>query len=137
VSLPPAGSASPGSGDYPALSVSGRFVAFISGSSNLVGGDTNRQADVFVRDLATGANERVSVDSTGGQASAPPHKIAISGDGRFVAFDTVAPLVGEDTDSYGDVYVRDRQAGTTERVSRVAEGRPRLVGRLGRPRRRL
>ena len=88
LSLPWAGSPRPASGYYPAISGNGRFVAFLSGSRNLVAGDTNSNADVFVRDLATGLTERVSVDSAERQSSEPgyPRRVVISGDGRVVAF---------------------------------------------------
>jgi hypothetical protein len=49
--------------EAPAISADGRFVAFESGASNLVAGDTNGLGDVFVHDLATGVTERVSVGS--------------------------------------------------------------------------
>src|SRR2546430_15808533 len=54
-----------GSGYWPAISADGRFVAFISGSTYLVPGDTNGVPDVFVHDRQTGATEGVSVDSAG------------------------------------------------------------------------
>ena len=47
-----------GSSFTPALSADGRFVAFISGASNLVPGDTDGAWDVFVRDRATGRTSR-------------------------------------------------------------------------------
>jgi WD40-like Beta Propeller Repeat len=52
-----------------AISAHGRFVAFTSIASNLVVGDTNRLPDVFVRDRVTGKTERISVSSSGRQAS--------------------------------------------------------------------
>src|SRR5689334_4892864 len=50
------------------LSSDGRFVAFCSGASNLVAGDANGVADVFVHDLQTGQTTRVSLDSSGTEA---------------------------------------------------------------------
>src|SRR5262245_65822933 len=55
--------------ELPSVSADGRFVAFVSLSDNLVPGDTNGAADVFVRDRLTGTTERVSVSSTGAQAN--------------------------------------------------------------------
>ncbi|MCC7078626.1 MAG: PD40 domain-containing protein [Acidimicrobiia bacterium] len=102
------------------VSADGRFVAFESEARNLVPADTNSSTDVFIRDRGTGATERVSVSSAGTQATGGGHSPAISADGRFVAFvstaDDIAP--GETPGgSDSDVYVRDRVAGTTERVS--------------------
>jgi hypothetical protein len=115
-----------------AVSADGRFMAFECPASNLVPGDTNGAWDVFVHDRTTGATERVSVSSDGEQANALSgyHKIAISADGRFVAFDSPATnLVAGDTNSGWDVFVHDRATGATERVSvnsdgEEADGRP-------------
>ncbi len=102
----------------PSISSDGRFVAFLSGSSNLVSGDTNGTWDVFLRDLQSGTTERVSVDSVGGQANGPSDVPSISADGRFVAFESHASnLVAGDTNGFTDIFLRDRQLGTTQRVS--------------------
>jgi Tol biopolymer transport system component len=101
-----------------AINADGRYVAFSSLASNLVAGDTNDKTDIFVHDRQTGATTRVSVDSAGNQAEGFSEQPAISADGRFVAFTSdAANLVNGDTNSYGDVFVHDRQMGTTERVS--------------------
>src|SRR5437870_3038009 len=57
----------PEDGYLAAVSADGRFAAFASRSPSLVPGDTNGAMDVFVRELATGALERVSVTSRGGE----------------------------------------------------------------------
>jgi hypothetical protein len=127
-----------GSSFSPSISGDGRFVAFISGASNLVAGDTNsgpnRGYDVFVRDRQTLRTERVSVDSFGKQASqgaacqffCSPNQVSdvsISSDGRNVAWNTSASdLVTGDTNGLEDIFVRDRTAGTTERVSVSGNG---------------
>jgi Tol biopolymer transport system component len=108
---------------YPAISSNGRMVAFLSLASNLVADDTNGD-DVFVHDLRTGATERVSVNSSEAQAdggSSDP--LSISSKGRFVAFASSASnLVEDDTNNISDVFVRDLQRGTTERVSISSSG---------------
>jgi Tol biopolymer transport system component len=99
-----------GSSSAPAISASGRFVAFHSYADNLVTGDTNGSVDVFVQDGLTGDVARVSVASDGteglhGGALYP----AISADGRFVAFYSCADtLVISDTNDDCDIFVRDR-----------------------------
>lgn len=95
----------------PAISAAGRYIAFTSSASNLVDGDTNNSGDVFVHDLQTGATTRVSVGTGGIQLSGDSDGPAISGDGRYVAFENV-----------GSVFVYDRQAGTTARVSVASNG---------------
>ena len=100
------------------ISADGRYVAFYSYATNLVPGDTNGLVDIFVRDRRSGTTERVSVDSAGSQANGQSYYPAISSDGRYVAFSSYATnLVPGDTNGYGDVFVRDRQSATTERVS--------------------
>ncbi len=107
---------------FPALSADGRLVAFESDATNLVATDTNGATDVFVHDRLTGTTERVSVASGGSQGNGFSAGPVLSGDGRFVAFVSFATnLVAGDTNGATDVFVHDRQTGTTERVS-VASG---------------
>ena len=102
----------------PAISADGRFAAFYSDASNLVSGDTNGARDVFVRDLQTGETTRVSVSSSGAEANGDSFAPAISSDGRYVAYASAASnLVDGDTNDANDVFVRDRLANTTTRVS--------------------
>lgn len=108
------------------ISADGRFVLFYSEATNLVpGGDANGDTgDMFVHELATGRTEPVSVSSGGVQGSSFSFKGAISADGRFVVFSSEAGnLVPGDTNVREDVFVRDRRAGTTERVSVGPRGR--------------
>jgi Tol biopolymer transport system component len=91
------------------ISANGRYVSFRSDATNLVSGDTNRAADVFVRDLLTGTTIRVSVSAAGeqGQTRRENHQATISGDGRFVPFASFASnLVPGDENGTQDVFVR-------------------------------
>src|SRR5262249_47311474 len=98
-----------------------------------VPGDTNADSDVFVRDRQTGTTERVSVATGGAQASGRSGAASISSDGRYVAFASLASnLVAGDTNFHGDLFVRDRVAATTERVS-VATGGAEGDGDVGCP----
>lgn len=107
---------------YSALSGDGRFVALSSDASNLVANDAN-WTDIFVHDRPTGQTELASLSSTGVQASASCAQVAISADGRFVAFVTVASnLVPNDTNGQFDVFVRDRQTAQTILVSVAFDG---------------
>lgn len=121
VSYPASGQGNDGNATNPSPSADGRFVAFRSASSTLVPGDTNGVDDVFLRDVNTGAIERVSVGNDGaqgnGQASLAFER-SVSNDGRYVVFSSSANnLVEGDTNGFSDVFVRDRVAGTTIRVS--------------------
>jgi Tol biopolymer transport system component len=111
----------------PSISADGRYVVFVSNASNLVYGDTNGFADVFVYDRQHRLTERVSVASSGlqtnGESSSYSSSPSISADGRFVTFDSDASnLVSGDTNGFTDVFVRDRQTGTTTRVSVSSSG---------------
>jgi uncharacterized repeat protein (TIGR01451 family) len=109
--------------DWPSISADGRYVAFTSGASNLVGGDTNGHWDIFVHDNTTGQTTRVSVDSNGAQGNGQSYGPFISADGRYVAFSSVASnLVGGDTNGKYDVFVHDRTTGQTRRVSVDSNG---------------
>lgn len=109
----------------PDISADGGTVAFISGSPNLVEGDTNGEYDVFVLDRATNGMTRVSVSSAEEEANQDSFDHpSVSADGRFVAFGSSASnLVPDDANgSASDVFVRDRQEGTTTRVSVPSSG---------------
>lgn len=97
------------------FAASGRYVLFASNASNLVDGDTNNGADVFVKDTASLLVERQSdgpgVDS-GGESG------AITPDGRFVAFASTEALLPVAIPVDGrKLYLRDRQTGALEFVS--------------------
>ncbi len=113
-----------GLGGYsPSISASGRLVAFDSRSSNLVPGDANGAADVFVKDRKTGTVTRVSVDSDGNQGNSDSFRPFLSANGRFVAFYSSATnLVPGDTNGAYDVFVHDLRTGTTTRVSVDSDG---------------
>jgi len=102
----------------PSISADGRWVCFQSNAGNLVNGDTNGVGDVFVHDRATGTTERVSIDSNNLQADNASVNARLSADGRFVVFQSAANnLIGADTNGSDDVFIRDRLAGTTERIN--------------------
>ncbi|GIF01965.1 hypothetical protein Ari01nite_94290 [Paractinoplanes rishiriensis] len=102
----------------PSISGDGRYVAFSSHATNLASGDTNDRGDIFVRDRREARTTRVSVTSAGAEADNTSHSPAISADGRYVAFVShAANLVPGDTNATEDVFVHDRQAGTTRRIS--------------------
>ena len=123
VSVGPRGRQAKGNSSGAALSDDGRYVAFDSYAPNLVAGDTNGRTDVFVRDLRRGTTERVSVDSRGRQGDQPSRLDAMSADGRYVVFSSASgQLVPGDTNGRFDVFLRDRVARTTTRVSVSSSG---------------
>ena len=112
-----------GNASQPAVSADGRYVAYLSTQTDLVAPDTNLAADVFIRDRVSNTTTRASVTSTGGLPNgANSANVAISGDGRFVGFSTLAALVPGDTNASTDVYLYDRQGGAVERASLATGG---------------
>lgn len=96
----------------------GRWVLFTSFADNLVAGDTNGRQDVFLHDRFTSTTQRVSLSSTGSQANHESISGDISATGIYVTFiSTATNLVSNDTNGVSDVFFRNLQTGTTERVS--------------------
>lgn len=107
-----------GASSSASISDDGRLVSFRSAAGNLVPGDTNRISDIFVWDRTTRRVERVSLRSDGGQINGPVDASDISGDGRWVVFDSDATnLDDDDENAFWDVYLHDRRTGVTELVS--------------------
>lgn len=105
----------------PSISAEGRYVAYSSTATNLVADDTNGADDVFVYDRAMAATTRVSLGTSGGQSNGPSSSPSISADGRYLAFSSTASnLVTGDTNGVTDIFVHDRVALTTNRVSNGA-----------------
>lgn len=118
LSTTPAAASGNGDSSWPAISSDGQLIAFGSGASNLVVGDTNFLEDVFVRNRSTGTTTLVSRPTTGGQANGWSGLPAISPDGRYVAFRSVATnLDPADSDPKPDIYRHDRLTGETVLVS--------------------
>jgi Tol biopolymer transport system component len=117
VSVTPLGISGNSGGTVADVSQDARFVAFISGSTDIVPNDSNGlKLDVFVRDRQSGQTELVTVSTGGQQANSDTNEARITPDGRYVVFLSEASNLAPD-DTNGGVFVRDRQAGVTERVS--------------------
>lgn len=122
VSLDSGGLEGNDSSSGPSISSDGRYVAFESSATNFVAGDTNATSDIFVKDRQTGAIDRVSVSSAGLEANSLSSRSNISANGEYVVFQSLASnLVDVDGGGY-DIFVRDLQNSTTERVSISADG---------------
>jgi len=134
LSVSSSGEQANGNSWLPRISEDGSIAVYTSAASNLVSGDTNNQWDIFAYEIASGQTTRISVSSTGAQGigkSGDDKSPAVSADGRYVAFTSEASnLVAGDSNNFCDlngdkiyaencmdVFVRDRTAGTTERVS--------------------
>ena len=125
VSVDSEGNSGNGNSREPNISPTGRYVAFSSDAFNLVPGDVNAANDIFVHDRKTGITERVSLNSWGDAADNHSFLPSISGNGRFVSFESQAQnlAVGEeDSNDQLDVFVHDRWTGQTERLSKDSFG---------------
>ena len=123
VSLDSSGGQGDARSTSPSISADGRYVAFASFASNLVPGDTNGFADIFVRDRVAGTTVRVSLDSSGGECNGSCSRPSISDDGGYVAFESLATdLVAGDTNVRMDVFVRDVIGGVTSIASADSGG---------------
>lgn len=134
VSLTETGDLTSGYNFNPNISSDGRYVAFQSFGSNLVPGDTNGQADVFVRDRMLGTTVLISrsldvpgrTSSTGSSYS---YKPKFSGDGRYLIFWSNANnLVADDTNGVFDLFSITLATGVIERISKGFDGSQAIGG---------
>jgi Tol biopolymer transport system component len=102
----------------------GRYTLFPSYASNLLPGDTNLVADLFLHDATSGTLERVNLGNGAAQADAAcGNRAGLSDDGRYVVFDSAAGnLVAAATYGYRQIYLRDRTAGTTTLLTQFGNG---------------
>ena len=126
VSVAPEGRLADGGSWAPVISGNGRYVAFVSAATNIIDGDRNRSSDILLADLHTASIELVSRRASGGSANGSSANPALSGDGRYIAFQSEGSDLlcsrrcespGEDINLLWDVFLLDRQSGTIARVS--------------------
>jgi len=117
ISSTPSGVSGDGASTSPRISADGQWIVFTSEASNLVAGDVNGVADVFVRNVASGVTQLVSVSSSGALADAACTEPAISADARFVVFTSSATTLTPGANNLARIYLRDLELGVTEIVS--------------------
>ncbi|WP_033313220.1 PD40 domain-containing protein [Streptomyces iakyrus] len=105
-SIAPDGSDGNGPSGGPSLSADGRLLAFVSSADNLVAGDTDGAADAFVRDLRTGTTRMA-----GGSVDGSVDGVALSGNGRYLAFSATGT-----GDGLSHIWVEDLRTGAVQRV---------------------
>lgn len=109
----------------PAVSMDGRYVAFRSQADNLIPDDLNQNPDVFLYDLQTGDIMVASQASDGSQANGPSYNPHISGDGRMIAFLSLATnLAPGPASTHLQLYVCDAAHMTTTLLSAAPDGLP-------------
>ena len=104
-----------------AISADGRWVAFISSSSDLVPGDDNGHADLFLRDRSTGITELLPVTPYGEPERGLSYEPMLSADGAVVSFNSE---VSDEFSSPADVFVYHRATGVTTLISKDLDGNP-------------
>ncbi len=126
VSSTPSGVPVNGSSYNPSISADGRYLAFVSQASNLVDGDTNNSADVFLFDRANGDTRRISISSSGEQGNGWSYQPAISGDGRYIAFTSRSSNLAApgSQPQQANIYLHDRIKKETWQVSTAPAGKP-------------
>ena len=113
VSRNPSGHSANGRSSQPEISFDGKTITFRSKASNLVPGDVNGIADIFVYDVETGRISLVSKADNGALANGTSLEPSICGDGRFVSYTTDATnLFKNDVNNRRDVVLHDRIKGT-------------------------
>jgi len=123
----------PGNADSSGVSISadGRYVAFQSLADNLVRGDTNQVADVFIRDRLTQHTIRVSMSSRGAEGNAPSgEQFTLSGDGRIVAYTSQAATLAISFDAVPRIYRYQRVLAQTSYHNLPVDDRKREVLQL-------
>ncbi|MET0929111.1 MAG: hypothetical protein ABWX74_06305, partial [Aeromicrobium sp.] len=110
--------------ELPVISADGRYVAFASAATNLVAGDTNRVADVFVTDRTTGTTIKVSQGVGGVGADGGSGDPSISADGQYIAYSSDAGniVAGDGDHIQQDLYLWDRQTGLTTKITQASAG---------------
>ncbi|WP_257385958.1 Ig-like domain repeat protein [Tahibacter caeni] len=112
-----------GNSEQPAVSADGRYVAFVSRATNLVPGDDNGVADIFVKDLHSGAIERVNTSASGAQgAGGDCASPSFSSGARFVGFVCAQGNLVAGGGATAAFYVKDRTTGTITRLSQTDAG---------------
>lgn len=118
------GAIADGYNERPAISGNGRYIAFRSTATNLAPGTEDDVAQIYRRDLQTGFTELVSSDSEGVAGDASSDLPAISDDGRFVAFKSMAFNLVSGDDIGSDVFVKDLDTGQLTLASTDSDGSP-------------
>jgi Tol biopolymer transport system component len=109
-------------GDISDVSDDGRYVVFDTSASSLAGAPATGRR-VYLRDRSSGTTTLLSRAAGSSTASGDSANPRITGDGRYVVFDSDAALIAADTNNVRDVYRLDRQSGALELISISEDGR--------------
>lgn len=122
VSTNTAGAQVNGSSLNASFSPDGTKVLFYSEATNLVANDTNNRADIFIKDLMTGAVTRVNTTTLGEQANNYSDNARFTADGTSVVFDSNEGLSPDDTDGNPDIFIKNLMTGDITLASTTRDG---------------
>ena len=117
------GAAADGNNERTAISADGRYVAFRSTATNLDAA-ANGKPQIYLRDMQTGFTRLVSADADGSAGNDASDLPAISDDGRFVAFKSLASNLASGDDIGSDVFLKDMETGALTLASTDSGGGP-------------
>ncbi len=110
---------------YPPLSYDGRYIAFHSTATNLIGNDRNGVGDVFVLDRRANLIARIANVRAGGEPNGVSTYPSLSGNGEYLTFTSEASNLTEgDINERSDVFLADIRGQTLTLVSRKVDGTP-------------
>lgn len=123
VSQGPGGEVPDGTDATPDMSADGRYVVFASNATNLTNKDTGKHSHIYLRDRQAGTTTPIDLTPWGSFGSEDAVTPSISADGRFVTYASKAPdLASNDSNGLSDVFMWDREAGSTRLISHTASG---------------
>lgn len=128
VSKTPDGAEANSTSAEPRISGDGSRIVFWSYSTDLVPGDTNRDADVFVYDVQTGTVARASVSQSSIEANSVSFEPTISRDGRHISFTSLASNLAPGNNDYWNIFTKDLLTGDVVQVSTGGGGSPEISG---------
>lgn len=113
-----------GNGDsgWPSISADGTRIVYTSGADNLVRGDTNGAADIFMYDTTTGTTTLISRAPNGDPANRRSFLATISADGTSIVFTSSATNIVRGSGDFDNVFIYDIAADTTRLVTRPPDG---------------
>jgi Tol biopolymer transport system component len=120
----PTGTGANGASMQPAISNDGRWLAFRSEADDLVEGDFNHTADVFLHDLRNGITALVSATNQAVSADRASNLPSPSGDGAFVGFISQATDLDEGSfNGTWDLYIYAQDSRQVKLASIGFDGR--------------
>jgi Tol biopolymer transport system component len=107
----------------PVFSPDGTRIAYSSNASNLVAGDLNGMADIFIYDIATQATQLVSLSALGVSGNGGSYMPRFSPDGTKIVFHSYSTnWAANDANAGADLFVKDLITGEVTRVSSLPDG---------------